>query len=168
MPYALDNGKFNGSETWNENAFFELLDRCKLSRYKPRWVAVPDEVGNAEQTLYLWTHYEKKVRQYGWPLAFVAQDGMMLSDVPRTADVVFVGGTTTWKWRNAAQFAAAFPRVHIGRCNAIDKIEYSYRLGVESIDGAGFFRGGEGNIKVVRLEQFLAGHRRHAEQPVLI
>ncbi len=68
LPYAIDNGKFatwNTGEDWNEQTFFDLLDRCKLSRYKPMWVCVPDEVADKDKTLWLWNQYERRVRKYG-------------------------------------------------------------------------------------------------------
>jgi hypothetical protein len=177
LPYAIDNGKFAAwgneqnfggktetSSEWTEDKFFDLLDRCKLSRYKPMWVAVPDEVGNKEETLWLWDHFENKIRRYGWPLAFVAQDGMKPRDVPKTADIVFIGGSTTWKWRSVAEFVASFPRVHVGRVNWVDKLEYCEAIGVESCDGTGFFKGGEDSIQGEQLQEFLAGRRRYEEQ----
>ncbi len=124
---------------------------------------MPDEVGDKDKTLQLWDQYERKVRQYGWRTAFVVQNGMTPNDIP-DCDVVFVGGTTKWKWRNAALFAATFPRVHVGRVNWWDKLEYCERLGIESCDGTGFFRGGEDSEQSIQLQDFLSGHRRHREQ----
>jgi len=170
LPYALDNGKFGAWKNqthWFEAQFFELLDRCKICRFKPMWVLVPDAVGNKEETKLLWPRYEKDIRRYGWPLAFAVQDGMTIRDVPTSADVIFVGGTTTWKWRNAANFVAAFPRVHVGRVNWVDKLEYCEQLGVESCDGTGFFRGGPDSIQAEQLKDFIAGHRRCREQQEL-
>ncbi len=170
LPYAIDNGKYSSYKNgtpWNEEAFFNLLDRCRFSRYKPDWVAVPDEVGDKEKTIQLWSQYEHRVKQYGWRTAFVVQDGMTPNDV-QDCDVVFVGGTDDWKWRNAALFAATFPRVHVGRVNWWDKLEYCERLGIESCDGTGFFRGGEDSEQSIQLQDFLSGHRRNKEQIQLI
>jgi hypothetical protein len=170
LPYVIDNGKFTSWENkseWNESEFFDLLDRCQLSRYKPDWVAVPDEVADREKTLWLWNQYERRIKMYGWRLAFVVQDGMTPNDVPESADVVFVGGSTKWKWRNVALFCATFPRVHVGRVNWVDKLEYCERVGVESCDGTGFFRGGSDSIQARQLVDFISGHRRHAEQQQL-
>lgn len=165
LPYVVDNGKYatweNGKE-WSEESFFNLLDRCQLSKYKPDWVAVPDEVADKEKTLWLWNQYERRIRQYKFRLAFVVQDGMTPNDVPESADVVFVGGTTKWKWRNVALFCATFPRVHVGRVNWVDKLEYCERVGAESCDGTGFFRGDQ--IQKQQLVDFVSGIRRHPKQ----
>lgn len=167
LPYAIDNGAFSAWEsnrTWSEEPFFELLDRCQLSRYKPDWVAVPDSVGDKDRTIWLWRQYGRRVRMYGWRVAFVVQDGMTPNDVPESADVVFVGGTTKWKWRNVALFCATFPRVHVGRVNWVDKLEFCERAGAESCDGTGFFRGGPDSIQARQLADFVSGIRRHPNQ----
>jgi hypothetical protein len=166
LPYVIDNGKYSAysnNKEWNENEFFQLLDRYQFQPYKPEWVVVPDEVANREETLWLWNQYEHRIRQYGWRVAFVVQDGMTPNDVPDSADVVFIGGTTKWKWRNAALFCASFPRVHVGRVNSGDKLEYCDRIGAESVDGSGFFREGDGQ-RSHQLVDFIAGRKRHGEQ----
>jgi hypothetical protein len=170
LPFALDNGQFaswSKKREWPEDDFFNMLDRCKLQPLKPRFVVVPDEVADREATIYLWHQYEKALRRYGWPLAFAVQDGMSLRDIPKSADVVFIGGSTKWKWRNAALFCAGFPRVHIGRVNWFDKLEYCENVGAESCDGTGFFRGGEGSEQATQLHDFLAGKRFGRLQPEL-
>lgn len=167
LPYAVDNGKFtcwsNGSP-WNVNQYFGLLDKLKLRRYKPLWVLVPDEVANAQETLRLWNEYSEQVSEYGWPLAFAVQDGMTPSDVPARAEVVFVGGSTKWKWKNAPLFRPVCERLHIGRVNWNDKLEFCETINAESCDGTGFFRGGEDSPQSLQLQRFLAGHRTQQEQ----
>lgn len=164
LPYAIDNGKYTcyqNNSVWSEEAYLGLLDRCKLSKHKPKWILVPDEVANKTRTLELWNNYAATLRRlYGWPLAFAAQDGMTPLDVPDDADIVFIGGSTNWKWRNAALFSASFKRIHVGRVNWFDKLEYCERLGVESVDGTGFFRGGENSTQAKQLRDFIEGHRR--------
>jgi hypothetical protein len=170
LPYAIDNGKFGvwkSGKLWDEQPFFDILDRCQFSKFKPLWVLVPDEVGNREKTLSLWQQYERRIRQYGYLCAFAVQDGMSTSDVPETADVIFIGGTTNWKWRNVALFCAAFPRVHVGRVNWWDKLEFCESVGVESCDGSGFFREGPDGERAQQLIDFISGHRRNREQPRL-
>jgi hypothetical protein len=92
---------------------------------------------------------------------------MTPKDVPLSADIVFVGGSTCWKWRNAGMFVAQFPRVHVARVNWVDKLEYCERIGVESVDGTGFFRGGWQSQQANQLRDFVSGIRRGEEQPDL-
>jgi hypothetical protein len=104
--------------------------------------AVADVVGNRVRTLALWRRWAPYLRRrYDWPLAFVVQDGMTKADLPRDADVVFVGGSTAWKQQTAAYWCTHHPRVHIGRVNGERDLWRYHRAGAESCDGTGWFRG---------------------------
>ncbi len=169
LPYAIDNGRyasFVNNADWEEDVFLGLLDKYKLRQHDPMWITVPDALGSKNETLRLWDLYSTRLRKYGVPLAFVAQDGMVPSDVPKSADLVFIGGSTNWKWRNVALFCASFPRVHVGRVNWHDKLEYCERVGAESVDGSGFFRQGDGP-RSHQLVDFISGRRRYDEQKQL-
>ena len=136
MPYALDNGAFTG---FNERAFFGMLEKAKLSGFKPRWVAVPDVVSDREGTLRAWETYWQRVADYGWPLAFVVQDGMTPKDVPEDAAVVFVGGSMGWKCQTLEEWCRSFDRVHIGRINTERLLWVCHDAGAESVDGTGWW-----------------------------
>jgi hypothetical protein len=167
LPYALDNGRFaacrEGRE-WDEAGFLDLLERARWCPIRPLWVAAPDEVGDWRATESLFHKWEGRLRAYGFPLAFVAQDGSEPDTVPRGADVVFLGGTYRWKWRNAARFCAAHPRVHVGRVNWVHKLEHCEAIGAESADGTGFFREGPDSERARQLERFVEGHRVGIQQ----
>jgi hypothetical protein len=127
--YALDNGAYPAhtkGHPFNEPAFYKLLFRAEKSPTPPRWVAVPDVVADREATLRLWQRWHLKVRCFGWPLV---------------ADVIFVGGSTGWKRATAGIWCQAHPRVHIGRVNGEKDLWRYHRLGAESCDGTGWFRG---------------------------
>jgi hypothetical protein len=144
LPYALDNGAFAAwrkKEPWDEAKFFRLLDKAKEARYKPLWVIVPDVVADREGTLRKWDKYAPRVKEYGFPLAFAVQDGMIRQDVPEETAVVFVGGSTAWKWSTIGAWTAWFKRVHVGRVNTLPRLMDCEERGVESIDGTGWFRG---------------------------
>jgi hypothetical protein len=99
MPYALDNDAFQSFSKgveWDEAAWVKMLAWASRQEYKPKWALVPDVVGNKDATLEKWAKHSATVKEYGFNLAFAAQDGMVESDVPSDADVVFVGGTTEW------------------------------------------------------------------------
>lgn len=142
MPYALDNGKFTcwtHKKTWDESGFYRHVHRSFGTSHL-LWIAVPDEVANREETLRLWFKHSPRVGQYG-KLAFVAQDGMTPDDIPPNADVVFVGGTTEWKWSTLNDWTSSFPRVHVGRVNTERLLWLAHEAGAESCDGTGWFRG---------------------------
>lgn len=158
LPYALDNGAFtafNNDKPWDEDGFTEMLEKADRLPYPPLWVLVPDVVANREATLALWQQWCKALRDYGWPLAFAVQDGMTQADVPKDADVIFVGGSTTWKWATVQQWCKDNPRVHVGRVNGFRGLWLCRQYGAESCDGTGWFRGDD--------EQ-LAGLERYLEQ----
>lgn len=102
MTYALDNGAYPAwvnKREWDEDGFVQMIETAALCEHAPSWVIVPDVVADREATIARWHEWAPSLRRYGWPLAFAVQDGMTQSDVPTDADVVFVGGTTEWKWK---------------------------------------------------------------------
>lgn len=144
IPFALDNDAYSdwkAGRDFNYLAWIKFLDKIRATGMTPLWMAVPDVVADRSRTLKAWIRYKPVAECYNWPLAFVVQDGMKPTDVPYSAAIVFVGGTTSWKWRTVPMWAKEFPRVHVGRCGTsrwkLDRLE---ELGVESCDGSGFFR----------------------------
>lgn len=138
--FSLDNGAF-GPKGFNFEQWLKLLEWAKLSGQKPRWVLVPDVVGDRDGTLARWREYAPRAACYGWPLAFALQDGMKERDVPQNAEVVFVGGTTFWKWSTVASWCKSFHRVHVGRVNVYRRLWQCHDAGAESVDGTGWMRG---------------------------
>lgn len=162
MPFALDNDAYTAWRDglpWDEYAWIAMLDRIRSNGKRPLWAAVPDVVGNREATLRNWPLYYGHIKARGWPMAFCVQDGMTPEDVPDEADVVFVGGTDDWKFRNLPRWTNAFRRVHCARVNAPEMIERCEQLGCESVDGTGWFREPSRDDKVPALERFIEGHR---------
>lgn len=153
LPYACDNGAF---PCWNqadnsfddtrwattEHAWRELLVWCQCAPTKPRWAVVPDRPGKGDETLARWEVYAPLVRAAGIPCALAVQDGMTLDQARAVSpDVVFVGGTTEWKWETAEMWCREFSRVHVGRVNSPAKLELLEQWGAESCDGNGWNRG---------------------------
>jgi hypothetical protein len=141
MPYGLDNDAFNLRDNWDEAAWLDLLEWASNSGQDPRWALVPDVVGDREETLARWGKYAGRTRHFGWPLAFAVQDGMTKDDVPSDAEVVFVGGSTEWKWATMEEWCYEFPRVHVGRVNSYSALWKCHLAGAESCDGTGWMRG---------------------------
>jgi hypothetical protein len=141
--YALDNGRFTQGEAWSAAHLFELYGRAAKHGTAPRWVLVPDVVGRWYDTLMEWTRWAPAIQALGWPLAMAVQDGAEPHHVhnswPRP-DVVFVGGSTEWKWRTFQTWCSEFDRVHVGRVNSPREGWRCYKAGAESIDGTGWMR----------------------------
>ncbi len=166
MPYALDNGAYgawSNDREWDAEAFLKLIEKSK-SAHKPRWVVVPDVVADRESTIIRWHEWMPQLRDrlHGVCFAFAVQDGMTPNDVPDEADVIFVGGTTEWKWKHLHSWANNFPRVHVGRVNSERLLWICHEAGVESCDGTGWMRGGEERLEELHryLEQSTGGDRR--------
>ena len=160
MPFVLDNDAFSAwrdKKAWDVDAWRTMLRWIRTTNLKPLWAAVPDVVGNRDLTISNWSIYADTIHQLGWPLAFCVQDAMTPDDVPRNADVVFVGGTDRWKFPNLKMWTESFPRVHCARVTSIEMIEACERLGCESVDASGWFRAAGDHIPA--LECFIEGHR---------
>ncbi len=143
LDWSLDNGVFGAftrGVPWDGTNFYEWLD--EFGHLKPNWVVIPDAVGDRDKTLKMWDEHSPSVAQFNVPMAFVAQDGMTPKDVPNNADIVFIGGSTNWKWANLQVFCDAFPNmVHVGRVNTIKNLFRAHHAGAISVDGTGWFRG---------------------------
>lgn len=141
--WALDNwafSAFKSGKAWSEEPFYSYLE--EYSHLNPLWAVVPDCVGDKHKTLELWQKHSPAVAAYGVPLAFAVQDGMTPKDVPKepTPAVIFVGGTTSWKWKNLTTWTQSFARVHVGRVNSYRLLWICNKAGAESCDGTGWFK----------------------------
>ena len=163
LPFALDNGKYpvweKGLE-WDREVFLKHLHRTARLDHDPRWVVVPDVVADAGATFASWKEWVPVVRRYGWPLAMAVQDGMAPKDVLAVRplpEVIFVGGTTRWKWRSLRGWCQAFPRVHVGRVNTGGLLWKVHRCGAESSDGTGWYHHKQHQQLVRYLERSTRG-----------
>lgn len=165
MPFALDNDAFSAwtnKTQWDEDAYWDMVKRVRLTRLRPLWALVPDVVADKDATIDKWQRFEPMLRKLGWDLAFACQDGMTPSDVPPGADIIFIGGTTTWKWKTLPMWSKHFKRVHVGRVNELRRLWTCEDYGVESVDGTGWFRDTQDGRRLRALMMWLDGHRRES------
>jgi len=134
--YAIDNGAFT---KFNEQVFFQMLNKA-LKYHPPLFVCCPDVVGCRDRTIALWQYYKEEVKAFGFPVAFVAQDGCVPKDIPSDCDWIFVGGFDPWKMANAEKFVGLGKPVHVGRVNGMLRYRQCKIIGVDSVDGSGWFR----------------------------
>lgn len=148
IPWALDNDGFAG---FNENKFREA---CETIRDVPgcKFITAPDVfnkeqgIGLHAQTLDKWKEWRPYLQTLGQPLAFVAQNGATINNVPwDELDAVFIGGSTEYKLGPIA--AAIVQRAnelgkwaHVGRVNSEKRIAYAKSIGANSVDGSGWAR----------------------------
>jgi len=170
MPFVLDNdayGAWRDKKAWSQRAWLEMFAAIRLTGRTPLWAAVPDVVADAQGTLDNWQRYAFEVQRLGWPTAFCVQDGMTPKQVPKDADVIFVGGTDAWKFPNLHLWTGNFPRVHCGRV-APSMFERCEQMGCESVDGSSWFVGASEPNKLPTIARFIEGHRRERLEPELV
>ena len=171
MPYAVDNGRFavwSSDKEWKERDFLKLLDYYNETILKPRFVNVPDEVGDADETKRMWDKwYPILTQSYDLTWSFCVQDGMTPDDVPAEASIVFVGGTMEWKLRNLTMWTDSFDRVHVGAVNTLKNLLRCRELGVESCDGTGWFRSPKMTDALIKYFQINAGEIELPDQMTL-
>jgi len=142
VTFVLDNGCF--SDNFNERKWWAWLCEPENMMAAPDclFAVAPDVVGDAKATLERSRPWLPKIRELGYPVAFVAQDGFEdLEDIPwGEFDVLFIGGTTEWKLGPWARLAVRDAKaqglwVHMGRVNSERRWRYADAIGCDSCDG---------------------------------
>jgi hypothetical protein len=150
--WCADNGCF--SDKWDEAHWSAWLAApTQMDRRETCLFAVaPDVVGDAYATTVLFRKWGHRIRNLGYPVAYVAQDGLeklrgrtesggLTFPVPwESFDVLFIGGSTEWKLGEAARGIVAEAKqrgkwVHMGRVNSQRRFEYARAIGCDSADG---------------------------------
>lgn len=136
--WMADNGCFAG--TWEEEGWLRWLDGLTEHRSRCVMVVAPDVVANASATLERYSRYLPIIRERGWPIGFVAQDGLESLSWPLDYDALFIGGSTAWKLSDAADWCIKRAKregkwTHVGRVNGGKRIRHFKLIGVDSVDG---------------------------------
>jgi hypothetical protein len=137
--WAADNRCFSESEKFDLDKYCAWLERLEVHRPKCLFAATPDVVGDAIKTLERSIPTMPIIRRTGYPVAFVAQDG--ISYVPWFSfDVLFIGGTDAFKLSSQVrslvlEAKARRKRVHMGRVNSWKRYRYAREIGCDSVDG---------------------------------
>jgi hypothetical protein len=138
QPYGLDNGCFT---TFHESRWLKLLGDARNDT--PKFVCLPDIVGDARRTLELFHKFTGVT--VGLPRALVLQDGIGDLPIPwNELDAVFVGGSDAFKVSPEAIAACKAAKilkkwVHVGRVNTAGRTANWIGL-ADSIDGSGISR----------------------------
>ena len=137
LPWAIDNGAFSGLDV---KAFRGLLAKHRHRAEEALWVAVPDVVGNHGATLAAFREWAPEISSLGYRLAFVAQNGLVIDEVPwGEIDCLFIGGDDAFKLGARSLIAEAKKRgkwVHVGRVNSFGRIRWAFDAGADSFDGS--------------------------------
>lgn len=193
--WAADNGSFSLGDRFDPEAWFRWVrtlprpdvrwgcqglgfeSRLMASDVEPpEWrgclfVVAPDVLADASAT---WTASERwftRVREAGFPVALVAQDGAeahaTMWDECDSYDALFIGGSTTWKLsedaRSCVHEADLLGKwVHMGRVNSRRRLRLAAAWNVDSVDGTYLAYGPAVNSR--RLAHWLA---EVGQQPTL-
>lgn len=136
--WCADSGVFTG--VFEPERFFSWLESMRIYAGKCVFVAVPDSVSNAVETLYKYRWWAWRIKDLGYPVAYVAQDGAESLPFPPEYDALFIGGSTEWKLSPAADACILRAQergawVHIGRVNSQKRIRHFQLVGADSCDG---------------------------------
>lgn len=155
--WAADNGRYTKKPLeWDANKFRAMLwdPRLRDAIDTCLFVAAPDRIlvgpdgqpigGDARGTLEDFPAWAAEIRALGYPVAFIAQNGLedMLDEVPwDELDVMFIGGTTEWKLGDGARKVLEEAKrrgkgTHVGRVNTKNRMVLLDGWGVvDTIDG---------------------------------
>jgi hypothetical protein len=142
LPFAIDNGAFG--DKFNHEKYLALLAAAQPYRDRCLFVVAPDVVGDSGETTRRWHEWLPVLRQTGYPLAYVAQDGLIEPPWDEM-DALFIGGSTEYKLSDQVLqlLAAAGERGlwrHIGRVNSRKRLRHFWDR-AESFDGTDWCRG---------------------------
>jgi hypothetical protein len=139
--WAADTGCFKRPEAFDLERYFAWLSAMEPVRERCLFATAPDVVGDATATWERSAPVLPRLRAAGFRAALVAQDGIEAMRVEWSAfDVLFIGGTTSWKLSDAALVLMAEARrrgkwVHMGRVNSRRRLRFAHLAGCHSADG---------------------------------
>lgn len=137
--WAADNGRFSAPQDYTDEKYLAWL--AKMPAESCLFATAPDVVGDAAATLALSAPMFRPIREAGYFVALVAQDGLEDLEIPwADFDVLFIGGTTAWKLGEACRLIVAEAKrrgrwVHMGRVNSLRRMRYAESIGCDSADG---------------------------------
>lgn len=135
--WILDNDAYSGN--FNTEKWLSFLLKYKKYQDTCIGVTIPDVVGNSLKTLQQFGYYFQVVKDLGFPVAFVTQDGINPTMTSwQKIDTLFIGGTDEHKLgdETGIMIAEAKQRgkwVHVGRVNSESRIKNFWMA--DSVDG---------------------------------
>lgn len=124
--WAMDNDCFN--RPFDEAPWLAVLREHQPFQKGCLFVATPDRYGDSRTTLQLLTQYAPTIKELGYRVALVTQDGLSPIAVPwNTIDALFIGGSNQHKLgTEAGQLIAEGLKqgkwIHIGRVNSARRL----------------------------------------------
>lgn len=138
--WCADNGCF--SDQWEPGEWWRFLEANAADAATCLFATAPDVVGDSLATEARSRPWLARIRDLGYPVAYVAQNGMEFStwDLWDEIDCLFIGGTTDWKLGpqacNLAAVASSMGKwIHVGRVNSEKRFRYAQAIRADSCDG---------------------------------
>jgi hypothetical protein len=183
--WAADNGAFTKSaKGFSEDKFRTMLKREHLKDQAGSclFVVAPDKlevladgtvIGDARGTLEQFPAWAREIREAGFPVALVAQNGLetMLDDIPwALVDCLFIGGDTAWKLSEAARVCIVEARrrgkvTHMGRVNSFSRMARAAEMLTDTADGTFLMFGPKQNLPRLLRWLELLNHGVQAHLP---
>lgn len=163
--WAADNGCFGKGYPGDVGWLAWLESFTPIQRSRCLFATAPDVVGDSASSLQRSLPWLATIRDLGYPVALVTQDGTTPADIPWSdIDWLFIGGTNAHKLGDEAKtlIAAATlqgKRVHVGRVNSQRRYEAMSALGCDSVDGTYLGFGPDQNLP--RLLSWLDRNDNH-------
>ena len=147
-PVAADNACYSNPAGYSDDRY---LRRLAAFPKNCLFATAPDVVGDHEATVTRSRAMLRRIRDAGRKAAFCAQDGWTERTTPWDEfDVLFVGGTTAFKFRAGRQAVRAAKRrgkkVHMGRVNSMDRLRAAAAIGCDTADGTFLRFGPDANL----------------------
>lgn len=139
--WAADNGCYGKNYVGDARWFAWLNSHTAEEKAQCLFATAPDVVGDAYATLERSTPWLPRIREAGYPVALVAQDGLTTKEIPwDDIDAIFIGGSTEWKLgTDAATILTAGRKygkhTHVGRVNSRSRYRRMAMAGADSMDG---------------------------------
>lgn len=150
VAWIADNGCY--SNKWQADHWWSFLTRHADDARHCWFATAPDVVGDADATLRRSTPWLTRIRELGYRVAYVAQDGIENHPPPYDdIDCVFIGGTTQFKLGAQARDVITQAHehsliTHMGRVNSEKRYRYARTLGCASVDGTYLTFGPDTNL----------------------
>lgn len=141
--WIIDNNQYKDNWTWAQ--WWHFLTLMRDFRNNCLGVPIPDKLGDYISTLHYFRVYHAVVRELGYPVALVTQDGMTPEKIPwPLVDCLFVGGSNYHKRGREVELLISEAKrlgkwVHIGRTQAGSTM-LTYWPQADSFDGTTLIR----------------------------
>ncbi|WP_229776075.1 hypothetical protein [Deinococcus ruber] len=119
--------------------YLALLESLREHWSTCLFITVPDIPGDGVATFEQFDDHLMALIGFGFPLAYVLQDGCETLPIPEGARAVFLGGTDPWREQWAATLLTRAKRAglyrHVGRVNSARRSRALGPLNAQSVDG---------------------------------